>query len=49
LRQPTLQRAWGNNQAPRDGIDAHVAGRHLSGKRVPHLISEIGAGRQTGQ
>jgi hypothetical protein len=49
LRQPTLQRPWSNNEAPRDGIDAHVAGRHLSGKRVPHFISEIGAGRQTGQ
>src|SRR2546421_2910586 len=37
LRQPTLQRAWSSNEAPRDGIDAHIAGRHLSGKRVPHF------------
>ena len=49
MRQPTLQRAWSSNKAPRDGIDAHVAGGHLSGKRVPHFISEIGAGRQTRQ
>ena len=47
LRQPTLQRAWSSNEAPRDGIDAQIAGRHLSGKRVPHFVPEIGAGRQT--
>ena len=47
LRQPTLQRARSSNEAPRDGIYARIAGRHLSGKRVPDFVPEIGAGRQT--
>src|SRR5260370_23104221 len=48
-RQTTLQRAWGGGKPARHDIDAYVAGGHLCGKHVPHFISNVGAGWQTGQ